>query len=285
MLVNVIAPNGQVRAQRMSVSNDGKVSALLRISTDGIDCLDYYYTVERAGQPSRSEWTAQTHRLDLSLTGVHQYTTNDIWREMPEDSYLYTAAFTKCVNRREKKQEFNAPPAQTILRMKVRAPQLRGNERLVLAGNEPILGEWNPENAVPMIEIAPNEWIADIDAEKIKGNSFEYKFVAIADENDDIAMQYGSHHAPFWETCCNRVMEVPVLRRGEIMEKEHSQAFFEIVNPRRFSRPQELPRPCERKRRASCRRLSSRAPCLPSYPPGRRELRRRGTLSQRQRCR
>ena len=232
MIINVIAPNGQVRAQRMSVTNDGKVNALLRISTDGIDRLDYYYTVERAGQPTRSEWTTQPHRLDLSLTGVHQYTTNDIWREMPEDTYLYTSAFTQCVNRRSGKQDFNAPPAQTILRMKVRAPQLRGNERLVLAGNEPILGEWNLDNALPMTEIAPNEWIADIDAEKIKGDTFEYKFVAMPEESDDTVMQYHRHHAPLWETCCNRVMEVPVLRRGEIMEMEHSQAFFEIANPR-----------------------------------------------------
>ena len=230
MLVNVIAPNGQIRSQRMSIS-DGKVSALLRVSTDGIDHIDYYYTVERAGQPTRSEWTAQPHRIDLSLAGVQQYTTNDIWREIPEDSYLYTSAFTQCVNRREKKMTFHAP-AQTILRMKVRAPQLRGNEHLVLSGSEPVLGEWCLDNAVPMTETAPNEWIADIDVEKIRNERFEYKFVAVPEQEGTAdSPYYGTRH-PLWETCCNRVMETPLLRRGEIMEKEHSQAFFEIRNPR-----------------------------------------------------
>lgn len=231
MLVNVIAPNGQIRSQRMSVSQEGKASTMLRVPTDGVDHLDYYYTVERAGQPTRSEWTTQPHRLDLSLTGVQQYTTHDLWREVPEDSYLYTSAFTECVNRREKHNEF-ASPAQTILRMKVRAPQLRGFERLVLAGSEPVLGEWHLDNAVPMTEIAPNEWIADIDIEKIENTHFEYKFVALPSENEDIAMQYNTSPTPMWETCPNRQMDVPVLRRGEIMEIEHSQAFFEISNPR-----------------------------------------------------
>ncbi len=230
MLVNVIAPDGQIRSQRMSVSG-GKVSALLRVNTDGIDYLDYYYTVERAGQPIRSEWTAQPHRLDLGLAGIRQYTTNDIWREIPDDSYLYTSAFTRCVNRREKSAVFQAP-AQTILRMKVRAPQLRGNEYLVLSGSEPALGEWHPENAIPMTETAPNEWIADIDIEKIQGDRFEYKFIAVPAREDSADSRDNGSADLLWETCCNRVMEVPVLRRGEIMEQEHSQAFFEIRNPR-----------------------------------------------------
>ena len=94
MLLNIIAPNGQIRSQRMSSKGDGIMSTLAKIDSGGINHIDYYYSVERSGQPTRSEWTTQTHRIDLTLTGVQQYTTNDVWREIPQDSYLYSSAFT-----------------------------------------------------------------------------------------------------------------------------------------------------------------------------------------------
>lgn len=225
MLVNVIAPNGQIRSQRMSSRNDDTATCLLQIDTKGITHLDYYYSVERTGQPVRQEWTTQAHRLDISFTGIQQYTTNDIWVEMPHDTYLYSAAFTQCVNRRDYSPPASSP-ASTILRMKVRAPQLRGFEHLVLAGSEPVLGNWDLSQAIEMQEIAPNEWIADIDAEQIHVPTFEYKFVAIPRKDSSS----GNNQHPLWETCLNRRMEMPVMRRGEIYEMEHHQAFFEICD-------------------------------------------------------
>lgn len=228
MLVNIIAPNGQIRSQRMSTKGNGLVSALVRIDTGGINHIDYYYSVERAGQSTRSEWTTQTHRIDLTLTGVQQYTTNDVWRETPEDSYLYSSAFTECINRRTK-QETLTEPSQTILRLKVRAPQLRSFEHLAIVGSEDALGNWNPEKAIPMTEISPNEWIADIDAEKLDVSYFEYKFIAIPENGTDVSSP--SRHI-LWETGENRTLTTPIIRRGEIYIVEHCQAFFEICNSR-----------------------------------------------------
>ena len=218
-MVNIVAPNGQIRTQRMSMKNDDIATLLLRIDTNGIRHLDYFYSIERNGRTVRSEWTTQAHRLELSLTGIHQYTTNDLWIDMPHDTYLYSAAFTKCVNRRETLDVFPAPAA-AVLRLKVRAPQLRGDERLVLVGNEPAVGCWDLSQAIDMQEIASNEWIADVDAEKIHVPSFEYKFVAKGGKD------------VLWETGANRTMQIPVVRHGEIHEIEHNQAFFEIHDVR-----------------------------------------------------
>ncbi len=219
IMVNIVAPNGQIRTQRMAMKNDDIASLLLRLDMENIAHLDYYYSIERNGQVVRTEWTTQAHRLDLSIVGIHQYTTNDMWIEMPHDTYLYSQAFTKCVNRRDNRDAYPAS-ASAVLRMKVRAPQMRGTERLVLAGSEPAVGCWDLSQAIDMQEIAPNEWIADIDAEQIHAPSFEYKFVAIGEKGT------------LWETCGNRSLQLPVVRHGEIYEIEHNQAFFDIHNVR-----------------------------------------------------
>lgn len=224
-MVNIVAPNGQVRSHRMSVKDEDSVTYFLPIVTEGIDHLDYYYSVERAGQTVRMEWTTQAHRLELSLTGIQQYTTHDLWIEMPHDTYLYSSAFTQCVNRREPQAVYHKA-ASTLLRLKVRAPQMRGFEHLVLVGNDTVLGNWDLNNAINMQEISLNEWIADIDAERLHGTEIEYKFVAVPHTTDD----NGGAHSPMWETCMNRVMSIPMIRRGEIYEVEHNQAFFEIYD-------------------------------------------------------
>lgn len=230
MLLNIIAPNGQIRSQRMSSKGDGIMSTLAKIDSGGINHIDYYYSVERSGQPTRSEWTTQTHRIDLTLTGVQQYTTNDVWREIPQDSYLYSSAFTQCINRRTK-QDTLTEPSQTILRLKVRVPQLRSFEHLAVVGSEEALGCWNPDKAIPMTEISPNEWIADINAEKIDVSYFEYKFIAIPQKEEVKDGCMPTHHL-LWETGENRTLTTPMIRRGEIYIIEHSQAFFEICDSR-----------------------------------------------------
>lgn len=238
LLLNIIAPNGQVRSQRMSAKNDGTCSCTLSLNQTTEEYLDYYYSVERAGLTSRSEWTTQPHRIDLSLCGVQQYTTNDIWQDTPHDSYLYTTAFTQCINRRTQNNVMGTS-AQTVLRLKVRAPQLRSYQRLALVGEPRALGEWDLTKAILMNEIAPNEWIADVDAAQIIQPSFEYKFVALPFNNGEEnkcdvenSISKKQNHYPMWETGANRSIEMPVTRRGEIMEIEVSQAFFEIHNVR-----------------------------------------------------
>ena len=243
ILVNIIAPNGQVRRHRMSVRSTSYSevqcsSAGINIDATGNDHIDYYYTIERGDQPTRTEWRKQTHRLSLNLTGIQQYTTHDLWTDTPKDTYLYTDAYTKCIHRRNNKAVVGSS-SSTILRLKVRAPQMQANKRLVVTGNEAVMGNWDPFSGIDMQEIAPNEWIADIDAEQIKSPHFEYKFVIIpsasAGSNTISAPcsdNGGRNEEVQWETGGNRCLDTPMIHRGEIYELEHSQAFFDIKNPR-----------------------------------------------------
>ncbi|MBO5232796.1 MAG: 4-alpha-glucanotransferase [Prevotella sp.] len=224
LFVNIKMPGGRVETHKMTQWQDGCWQCELRLEPQGTTVLDYYYSVQRMETVHRTEWTTQAHRIDLGQTGLRQYTVYDTWIDIPHDTYLYTSAYTQCINRREKRGVYRKTTPST-LRLKVRAPQLRGFERLVLSGSHPVAGEWDLERAIPCVEQAPNEWVCDIGAEYAAGEELEYKFVAVK-END-------VHDSPMWETGENRRITIPRMRQGEIVEHELSQAFFEIWNVRK----------------------------------------------------
>ena len=62
------------------------------------DRVDYFYTVLRGDIVERTEWRMITHRLELNEKNAVNYTVFDNWVDIPEDSYLYTSAFTECVS-------------------------------------------------------------------------------------------------------------------------------------------------------------------------------------------
>ncbi len=224
LFVNVKMSDGHTEAFKMTRKQDGYWQYELRFDNGGMAMMDYYYSVQRMNTVLRTEWTTQAHRIDIGQTGLTQYTANDTWIDIPHDTYLYTSAYTQCINRREKRSVYRKA-CPSALRLKVRAPQLRGFERLVMTGSHPALGEWDLNRAIPCMEQAPNEWVCDIDAEYTAGEKLEYKFVAIKDENP--------YDTPMWETGENRNIAMPRMRRGEIIEYELPQAFFEIWNVRK----------------------------------------------------
>ena len=109
--------------------------------------------------------------------------------------------------------------AKTV-RLVVRAPQLRGDQRLAVCGESDVLGAWNPAKAVPMYEHNFNEWIVDLNADAFEDDVIEFKFVALGSDEAD----------PMWETGLNRTVETMDLEDGEAVVYELDQAFFELWN-------------------------------------------------------
>ena len=209
-----------VESRRMNLVNGDAWQYDLRIDTPQGDFSDYYYSVKRDTELINKEWTTQAHRINMALAQHSHYVVWDTWISIPHDSYLYSSAFTECVNRRESKHSMHhGGGAGPLLRLKVRAPQLRGCERLVLVGNHPVLGEWDLARSLPCEEQAPNEWVCSISAEYLAEQDIEFKFVAV-----------GSNQGDLWETEDNRTLHVERIRHGEVMEYEFSQAFFKIWN-------------------------------------------------------
>lgn len=201
---------------------DGKAWACnLKAEDNGQSHLDYYYTIVRGEQQLvQSEWTVEPHRIGLNVRTECVITTDDRWNATPEDAYLYTSAFTDCIRRRR----LGIAPttrAAVTLRLKVRAPQLNGKQRLVLVGSDRALGAWSVHNGVTMYEQNYNEWVADVDVAKLSLKTFEYKFVAVnmVDGGDVV-----------WEDRMNRRMTLPQISYNEVLAVEEETALFPICN-------------------------------------------------------
>lgn len=179
----------------------------------------YYYSVEREGRAVKTEWLMIKHQLDVNAKKAAVYTLYDHWKVMPEDAYLYSSAFTDCINH-QAPQEMKPETGSKIVRLIVRAPQLRDGERLGVLGADKALGAWDVQKILPMTQHTYNEWVADIDATHLEGSHLEFKFVAFRNAKNNL----------LWETSMNRTVDLPEMKAGELVSYELDQAFFALYN-------------------------------------------------------
>lgn len=221
LVLNLISRNGTVTSYRMR-TNDGKVwTCNMRHAFPLGAHIDYYYSVVR-GEDNVvcHEWTVKPHRLELNTIHCTSFHVYDRWNNIPEDSYLYSSAFTDCIKRRKMAILPLCGHGVTI-RIKVCAPQLRGNERLVMVGSTTYLGAWNVHKGISMYEHNHNEWVADIDVTRLGVKIFEFKFVAVNMPDCSNII---------WEDRINRRLELADMREGEIAVYEQETALFPICD-------------------------------------------------------
>ena len=179
----------------------------------------YYYSVEREGRAVKTEWLMIKHQLDVNAKKAAVYTLYDHWKAMPEDAFLYSSAFTDCINH-QVPQEMKPETGSKIVRLIVRAPQLRDGERLGVLGADKALGAWDVQKILPMTQHTYNEWVADIDATHLEGGHLEFKFVAFRNAKNNL----------LWETSMNRTIDLPEMKAGELVSYELDQSFFALYN-------------------------------------------------------
>ncbi len=179
----------------------------------------YYYSVEREGRAVKTEWLMIKHQLEVNAKKAAAYTLYDHWKTMPEDAFLYSSAFTDCINH-QVPQVMKPETGSKIVRLIVRAPQLRDGERLGVLGADKALGAWDVQKILPMTQHTYNEWVADIDATHLEGSHLEFKFVAFRNAKNNL----------LWETSMNRTVDLPEMKAGELVSYELDQAFFALYN-------------------------------------------------------
>ena len=179
----------------------------------------YYYSVEREGRAVKTEWLMIKHQLDVNAKKAAVYTLYDHWKAMPEDAFLYSSAFTDCINH-QAPQEMKPETGSKIVRLVVRAPQLRDGERLGVLGADKALGAWDVQKILPMTQHTYNEWVADIDATHLEDSHLEFKFVAFRNAKNEL----------LWENSMNRTVDLPEMKAGELVSYELDQAFFALYN-------------------------------------------------------
>lgn len=179
----------------------------------------YYYSVEREGRAVKTEWLMIKHQLEVNAKKAAVYTLYDHWKTMPEDAFLYSSAFTDCINH-QAPQKMKPESGSKIVRLIVRAPQLRDGERLGVLGADKALGAWDVQKILPMTQHTYNEWVADIDATHLEGSHLEFKFVAFRNAKNEL----------LWENSMNRTVDLPEMKAGELVSYELDQASFALYN-------------------------------------------------------
>ena len=217
----------------LNIIEDNEVKTYRMTTIDGVQwwcdlnyskadrALEYYYKVQVGGSVERSEWQTVKHVLDLTCDAATDYTVYDRWNAMPDDSYLYSSAFTDCINHLEP-QTMQPTAYDRTLRLVVRAPQLREGQRLAVVGAQKALGEWKYDKALPMTLHNHCEWAVDIDASLLHDDSIEFKLVVVN----------GSGLVMMWECGNNRTITLPQFKNGQTVVYSLDQAFFEMWNRR-----------------------------------------------------
>ena len=218
--VNIRRSDGSYMQHNMQTSDGHVWKISLNIEDTAEGHVDYFYSLHRMSSELRREWCVITHRLETVGNAETTYVCHDVWYDIPEDSYLYSSAFTECINHREHMMSPKAD-SNNVLRLKLRAPQLRKGERLFISGNCSLLGNWNTDDALPMYEHENNEWATTLDKASIMHRDVEFKFIIkdIDGNGDDNVL---------WETGNNRHIHIPDARDNEITVIELPRASFDI---------------------------------------------------------
>jgi len=217
LVLNVLKEEGKAEQHKMGTLDGKNWRCELSKTVKAGTYLDYYYTVLRDGKLARHEWLVEPHRLEFAAVKGARYTVYDHWLDVPEDSYMYSSAFTDCVNKRERQLSTMSEYQRTV-RLKVRAPQLGSDERLAIVGGGHSLGNWEVDKAMAMTEHDCNEWVISLDAD-ILPQTFEFKFLVLNDKGNV---------TPIWENGMNRTIALPDMAEDEVVIYELPQAFFPV---------------------------------------------------------
>ena len=219
VLLNIIGADGRPVARTMSTLDGRRWFCQLNIDAKARPAvIDYFYSTDYGTTQRRREWKFVGHRLDLSAAKGMTYTVYDRWHDIPDDSCLYSSAFTDCIYHHRGGPMSRTEYGRTV-RLVVRAPQLRDGERLAILGADDALGHWDSLRAIDMTQHNINEWAVDLNADAFPERHIEFKFVVL-DAVKDVT--------PLWEEGQNRTVDFPEIQEGSVVVYGLEQASFPI---------------------------------------------------------
>lgn len=123
----------------------------------------------------RREWNGVSRLFPAD--DARTYFFIDHWNDVPPAPYCYTDAFQVARGLWRAENTSVALFPRTCF-FRVRVPQLSPDEKVVLVGNQPTLGNWDTAHALPMIQSKQLEWVLTISADGFN-LPFEYKYVIL----------------------------------------------------------------------------------------------------------
>ena len=188
----------------------------LEVPKEGMT-INYSYQIEQNQIIIRKEWDSFPRRLFLSGNSKKKYQIKDCWKNIPEQLYYYSSAFTEALLAHPDRAEI--PPCHRKgLVIKAYAPRINKDYCLAICGNQKALGNWDPDKAIPMSDANFPEWQIELDANKLKF-PLEYKFILYHKEEKK---------ADCWENNPNRYLADPELKTNETLVISDRYAYFDI---------------------------------------------------------
>lgn len=194
----------QFRVYPLETADGRKWLGEVSVADKNVRSFRYRYCIYCGERKVRSEWNVvpRHFRADMDKS----YIFPDAWKDVPFSSYLYTSAFVRNAVSRTA-DAVALPYFGSTLMLRVDAPQLEEGEALALLGNQPALGEWNPDFAFRMKEVGLHEWCVTLSATGLVF-PIEYKYVVI-----DAAT--GAFRR--WEEGENRILSVAGIAKDSVM--------------------------------------------------------------------
>ena len=214
LMLNIQKEDGKTEQHKMDTLDGSHWTCEMSKNVKVGSSMNYYYSLVRGEQEMRHEWLAAPHLLDFSSKGTQCYVIYDHWIDIPDDAFMYSSALTDCIMYCQREQSMVTDYQRTV-RLKVRAPQPRIGEQLGLVGGCELLGNWDANKALPMVDHDNHEWVVNLDASKLP-ETFEFKFVLLSIDQ------------PKWETGENRTIHLLPVKDGEAVVYELSQAYFPV---------------------------------------------------------
>ena len=190
------------------------VSVNAAVPADGK--IQYTYYIYRDGKPVRKEWNNVPHCIFISEDDKKTYEVYDAWRNLPDQEYFYSSAFTESLFARHE----HTVPSKSYkkgLVIKAFSPRIESNYCLAISGNQKVFGNWDTDKAILMSDCNYPEWQIELDASKITF-PLEYKFVLYNLKEKKVEA---------WEMNPNRYLANPGLKANETLIISDRYVYFD----------------------------------------------------------
>lgn len=196
-------------ATAIDMDNDGRGNWFVDVDASQLSGQPYHYVLAYQRRVIRNEfgnghYIAGLHEAD-GIPTLHVW---DIWRRLPQIRSFFSLAIRR---RRDVLGVHDAasPLVDEMvadrLTMVCEAGTLQDDWQLALIGNVPQLGEWQPEQALPMQQVSRNLWSVSLDRSSLR-YPLRYKFVVLERQ---------THRFIGWEDCTNRFFQPGPIADGD----------------------------------------------------------------------
>jgi 4-alpha-glucanotransferase len=187
------------------------------IKTPTSSVIEYNYYIYRDGNVIRNEWKSFPRKVFLSNRGNQSYVVYDSWKNIPEDLYFYSSAFSESLLAHYNRDNVQESYANGLV-IKAHAPRISSDYCLGICGNQPLLGSWDADKAWLMSDINFPEWQAELDVSKMQ-LPIEYKFVLFNKK---------TKKAECWEKNPNRYISPYEINENETVVISDRYVYFDI---------------------------------------------------------